>query len=182
MHSASGVRKQPAMRTSLAVFAMTAVMLSATLAQAQEDPHGIYERRCHGCHAEHGADLARQKFKIDNDVLTVVRTGTRVEVLLRKYHGVVLSAAETTALLTLFKSGIQWAGVYQRLCARCHDKAAGFARERLLVRDGQIVSRKTGGEVGTLLTQHGGATDAEISTLLEMLRYQLVTEVKKPPE
>lgn len=170
------------MRTPLAVLAMTSVLLAAVQAQAQEYPHGIYERRCHSCHAEHGADLARQKLKIDNDVLTVARTGGRVEVLLRKHHGVTLSVDETAALLALFKSGIQWAGVYQRLCARCHDKAVGFARERLLVRDGRIVSRKTGDEVGALLTRHGGATAAEISTLLDMLRYQLVTDVKKTPE
>lgn len=170
------------MRTPLGVLAMISILLASLQAQAQEDPHSIYERRCHTCHVEHGADLARQKFKLDNDVLTVARTGARVEVLLRKHHGVTLPVEETAALLALFKSGIHWAGVYQRLCARCHEKAVGFARERLLLRDGQIVSRKTGGEVGALLTKHGGATDAEITTLLEMLRYQLVTEVKKPPE
>jgi len=170
------------MRAPLAVFAMLGGLLSAPLAQAQEDPHGIYERRCRTCHTEHGADLARQKFKIEQDVLTVARTGAKVDVLLRKHHGVALSVADTTALLTLFKSGIQWAGVYQRLCSRCHEKAVVFARERLLLREGQIVSRKGGGEVGALLTQHGGATDAEIATLLEMLRYQLVTDVKKTAE
>lgn len=167
------------MRTSFVILAVMKALLSSLPASAQEDPHSVYERRCHGCHTEHGADLARQKFKLENDVLSVTRTGRRVDVLLRKHHGVVLSSAETTALLTLFKSGIRWAGAYQRLCARCHDKAAGFARERLRLQEGQIVSRKDGTEVGTLLKQHGGATDEEIATLLEMLRYQLATDVRK---
>ena len=167
------------MRTPLGVLAMISVLFASLQAQAQEDPHSIYERRCHTCHVEHGADLARQKFKLDNDVLTIARTGARVEVLLRKHHGVMLSSSETTALLTLFKSGIQWAGVYQRLCARCHDKAAGFARERLRIQEGQIVSRKDGTDVGTLLKQHGGAKHEEIAILLTMLRYQLATDVKK---
>lgn len=167
------------MRTSLVILAVLGALQSGRPASAQEDPHSVYERRCHGCHTEHGADLARQKFKLENDVLSVARTGGRVDVLLRKHHGVVLSSSETTALLTLFKSGIQWAGVYQRLCARCHDRAVGFARERLRIQEGQIVSRKDGTDVGTLLKQHGGAKDEEIATLLEMLRYQLATDVKK---
>lgn len=60
------------------------------------------------------------------------------------------------------------ADVYQWRCAR----------ERLLLRDGQIVSRKIGAEVRVMLHQHGGATDPEISSLLDMLRYQLVTDAK----
>jgi cytochrome c5 len=170
------------MRTTLAILAVVGTVLATLPASAQEDPHKVYERRCNGCHVEHGADLARQKFKLDHDVLSVARTGARVDVLLRKHHGVTLTGAETAALLTLFKSGIQWAGVYQRLCARCHDKAVGFARERLVLRDGQIVSRKSGVDVGEMLKQHGGATDAEIATLLEMLRYQLATDANKAAE
>ena len=168
------------MRRAFVTIAVAATLLGPRPGCAQEDAHGIYERQCHGCHAEHGADLARQKYKLENDVLSVARTGARVETLLRKHHGVSLTASETAALLTLFKSGIRWAGVYQRLCARCHDKAAGFARERLLLRDGQLVSRKDGAEVGELLKQHGGGSDEEISTLMEMLRYQLATDAKKP--
>ena len=158
------------------------VPLGAPSASAQEDAHGIYERRCNGCHVEHGADLARQKFTLDKDVLSVSRSDVRVDVLLRKHHGVTLTPPEASALVTLFKSGIKWAGVYQRLCARCHDKAVGFARERLLLREGEVVSRRNGVEVGAFLKQHGGATDEEIATLIEMLRYQLVTDDGKRRE
>lgn len=165
---------------SFAQLMIACALLYACPANAQVDPHGLYERKCLGCHSEHAADLARQKFKLDSDVLSVARTGARVDVLLRKHHGVSLSGAEATALVGLFKSGITWAGVYQRLCARCHDKAVSFARDRLAIREGQLVSRKAGTEIGAVLKQHGGASDAEIATLLEMLRYQLATETTKP--
>ncbi len=161
--------------------AATALALAfATSAASQEDPHRVYELRCHGCHSEHGADLARQKLKIDKDALTVNRTGTPLDTLLRKHHGVALSSAERSALVGLFQSGIRWAGVYQRLCASCHDKAVGFARERLVVKAGRVLSRRNDAEIDAFLKTHGGASDSEIETLLEMFRYQLETDIGKP--
>lgn len=143
------------------------------------DPHKLYETKCMGCHNEHGADLARQRFSIVTDKLQVTRTGTAVDRLLRRHYGVKLTVPELEALTRLFKSGIQWGGVFQRRCARCHDKGVTYARSRLVLKDGVVRVAKDDGDVGAFLTRgHGEATAAEIQTLLEMFKYQLETAPK----
>lgn len=161
----------------LAIFLTSMVFACAAL--AQEDPHQLYESKCRNCHSEHGADFARQKLKLERETLVVAQTGTQVEVLLRKHHGVAISDPQRVVLLGLFRSGIKWAGVFQHRCAQCHGKAVDFARSRLVVQDGQITSREGATNVAVLLKLHGGASNDEIAILVEMFRYQIATEVKK---
>lgn len=139
------------------------------------DPHQLYEQKCRGCHFEHGADLSRQKFTLSEGVLSVSRTGVPVPKLLSKHHDVQLTQPEAEALLGLFKSGIQWAGVYQHRCANCHDKAVAFARSNLGLTDGRVILKSTSANVAAFLSSHGEATPAEILTLTEMFKYQLET-------
>ena len=142
------------------------------------DPHKIYEKSCQSCHNEHGADMSRQRFKVANGILRVARTGTAVDQLLKKHHGVKLSADEMTVIIDLFKKGIAWGGVFQHRCASCHGRAADFARAKLGIADGNVRTLAGNVDVGSFLATHGEATPAEIATLMEMLRYQLETVPK----
>lgn len=50
-------------------------------------------------------------------------------------------------------------GIYERKCARCHEPHGGpFARRRMLLRDGKLVSAETGSAVATLIVDHGRQT------------------------
>ena len=143
------------------------------------DPHALYEAKCRGCHTEHGADLARLKFAVAGDKLQVTRTGVAVDQLLRKHHGVKLSAEESSVLDRLFKNGIKWGGVFQRRCARCHDNAMTLARAQLAISDGRVKVLKTSADVETFLSKgHGEVSSDEIAALLEMFKYQLATAPK----
>lgn len=166
---------------SVAAVGLAVGLMSSTpvAAQARVDAHAVYETKCMSCHNEHGADLARQRFALSGEKLQVNRTGTAVDRLLRRHHGVKLTDAEAVALIRLFKSGLQWGGAFQRRCARCHDKGVTFARSKLTLRDGAVRISKDGGDVAALLAGgHGEATPAEVETLMEMLRYQLETAPK----
>lgn len=161
-----------------AMLLLAVCIVSAYAAEAIE-PHSLYEAKCRGCHSEHAADLARLKLATVKDKLQVKRTGAPLDSLLRKHHGVTLSAAETDALRTLFKSGIRWAGVFQHRCARCHDKGVTFARSALTSANGRIKAIKSGRDVDDYLSAgHGEASPADVQTLLEMFRYQLETAPK----
>lgn len=147
----------------------------AAFAAGPNDPHQIYEERCRNCHFEHGADLARQKLRVVSGVLQVARTGKPTNRLLQDHHGVKLTAAEIAVLTELFTSGLKWGGVFQHRCARCHQSAANFARTRLMMADGRIVTRTDNVDVAGYLLTHGEATPAEIETLIEMLKFQIRT-------
>jgi hypothetical protein len=163
---------------ALLVLAIAAVGLLAAAGAQTIDPHRVYEQRCGNCHHEHGADLARLKFTLKDGALQVTRTGKDVSGLLRSHHGVRLSAEETAALVTLFEAGLASGGVYQHLCARCHERAVTFARSKLNMRDGQVRTLVGDRDVALLLKDHGGATASEIDVLIEMLKRQLQTQEK----
>ncbi len=160
-------------RIAMAVF-LAAVWGSLGVA-ADVDPHRVYEAKCRSCHFEHGADMARLKFKEGKDGLVVHRTGQPVSQLLRSHHGVKLDTAEMAAVLGLFSNGLRWGGVFQRRCSGCHGRADEFARTNLEIRDAKVQARRDGKDVATLLAGHGEATADEVRILMEMLRYQLET-------
>ncbi len=163
----------------LACLALVAPRLAAA-AEPGVDPHAVYEKSCLSCHNEHAGDMSRQRLAVSKpkETLIVSRTGTGVEQLLKKHHGVKLSAAEAAAIIELFKKGLTWGGVFQHRCARCHGRAADFARATLTLADGRVRTQKGQTDVGAFLATHGEATATEIETLLEMLRYQVETKPK----
>jgi cytochrome c5 len=144
------------------------------------DPHRVYEQHCSRCHFEHAADLARQLFAIRNGRLQVKSSGRDVSRLLRSHHGISLSRPDATALLGLFEAGLKSDGVFQHKCARCHGRAVAFAREKLVLKDGQLRTRADDRSVPELLERHGGATAAEIEILLATFRRQLETVEPRP--
>lgn len=172
------VAASPRRLVATAAGAAAAVLLAnvpAIRAAETVDPHAVYEKRCGGCHFEHGADLARQKMTVKNAALVVTRTGKPVDGILKSHHGVKLTAAELSALTGLFSLGIETGGIFQRRCASCHKTGAAFARESLEIKDGRLMARKSGAEVRAFLATHGGADPAEIDKLARMLQYQIET-------
>jgi cytochrome c5 len=166
-----------ARRLGLAVFSALFFMaaFAPPCAAQGSDPHQIYEDRCHGCHFEHGADLARQKLRIANGTLQVARSGKTIDRLLRDHHGVRLTSTELSTLAELFRSGLKWGGVFQFRCAKCHQTAVSFARKHLFLSEDRVRTRGTERDVGTYLQTHGEASADEIKILLEMLKFQLRT-------
>ncbi len=158
---------------SRALAVLLALVIADAVRCAELDPHAIYETKCHGCHFEHGADLARLKLKTEKDALAVRRTGQPLTRLLRSHHGVKFEAGEQGALEDLFTRGLTWSGVFQHRCAKCHGRAVEFARRNLEMRAENVVSKRNGMDVAELLKSHGEATPEEVRTLVEMLRYQL---------
>jgi hypothetical protein len=164
---------------AFAAFSLAPHPASAQSPSRAVEPHALYESKCMGCHNEHGADLARQRLAIAGEKLQVGRTGAPLDRLLNRHYGVRLTPAELTALTRLFGSGIRWAGTFQRRCARCHETGVKFARSTLALRNGEVRTIRGDRDVAAFLTGgHGEATAAEITTLMEMLRYQLETAPK----
>ena len=154
------------------------VLAQAPAQPLSQDPHTVYEQRCGGCHNEHGADLARQKLKLAAEKVVVARTGRDLEAVLKKHHGVQLTAGEWPALAALFKLGMATGGVYQLRCARCHDTAVKLAREKLMLSDGRLVLRGSGKEVAAFLASHGETQASEMAHLLQALRFHVETAPK----
>jgi len=68
--------------------------------------------------------------------------------------------------------------LFETRCQRCHDSHSGpFARDRLAIRDGTVVSGKTGRPVAALLQNHfGSLAPGEIAILIEAFTLQIQTD------
>lgn len=168
--------------TRLRLPAMTLAIVAGCFqaSQAQQpvgrlDPHAVYEQRCNFCHNEHGADMARQRMRLDKERLVLARTGQELEVLLKRHHGVKLASGEWPALDSLFRLGLSTGGEYGLRCGRCHDRAVSLAREKLAIVAGRLVLKSNGQPVSVFLATHGEPTPAEIETLIRALTFNVET-------
>jgi hypothetical protein len=66
--------------------------------------------------------------------------------------------------------------LFEERCGRCHEHAGPFARESLVIADGQVVGRASGQEVGVFLQGHyGHLTEGEIAALRDLFRFQIIS-------
>lgn len=66
--------------------------------------------------------------------------------------------------------------LFEERCGRCHGHAGPFARESLVIVEGQVVGRASRQEVGSFLQGHyGRLTENEILGLLDLFRFQIAS-------
>lgn len=61
------------------------------------------------------------------------------------------------------------ARAYEQRCATCHGEAAALARSELTLRDGRLIVKDTGEEIGALLRRHGRAVASEAEGIAALL-------------
>lgn len=151
--------------------AFLAAMLAGASAQSA-DLHALYERHCAGCHAPHAGDFVRDSLERRDGGLVGRRNGREIRAFLAAGHGH-LDAGEAVAMAAHLAAIAKANGLFQDKCRICHDRAADFARRRLILRDGRLEGRYTGRQIKPFLSGHGRLEAREIETILEMLARQL---------
>ncbi|HRK18921.1 MAG TPA: hypothetical protein PK970_08190 [Hyphomicrobiaceae bacterium] len=160
---------------ALSMFAAAVRVSAAELPRPE-----LYAEKCGNCHYENGADMASLKMSFKGSGIIVNSTGKSVDALLKKHHGVKLTAAEATELMELFRRGLSWESVYRQKCESCHGVAITFARSELSMVDGVAFAPKRNATVRDVLAAHGGATTEEADVLADMIRYQIGIGTKAP--
>ena len=141
--------------------------LLPTIAEAAEDFHELFERRCAACHG-HAGDFARESLVIVEGELRGRESGRPVRAFLATHRGGL--APETAALFTevLFRQ-VESGGLFQTHCAICHVRARDLVQARLIVVDGRLLGRYSGADMGVFLRGHGRATEEEADRLYDAL-------------
>lgn len=165
-----------------AFFLLGLLMLAASVrVEAAEPPRPeLYVEKCGNCHFENGPDMASLKMSFKGDGIIVNSTGKAADALLKKHHGVKLTAAEAAELMELFRRGLSWEAMYRQKCESCHGVAITFARSELRMVDGVAFAPKRNATVRDVLAAHGGATTVEADVLADMIRYQIGIGTKAP--
>jgi hypothetical protein len=147
----------------------------ATLAQTI-DPHELYEQRCSGCHAPHAGEFVHDNLKRLSNKIVGRDTGRELRSFLAGGHGK-LAPLEIDVIVAHLESILEAGALFHQNCIICHDRAVVLARRQLVLRNGRLLGRYSGREIGTFLENHGRLKGAQIATVVEMLKGQLATQI-----
>ena len=164
-------------RLAASCFLTLALLLSDSMSAVAgtNDPHELYEQRCGTCHEPHGGDFVSKHLRRVDSKLLGRHTGKELRTFLEHGHGE-LSPDEVDVMVLHLTSILDRGALYREKCLICHDRAVLLARLHLIMRDGRLVGRYTGRDIGMFLENHGRLEKAEMSTILEMLATQLSTQ------
>lgn len=155
------------------VLVFAALSFAACSAWAADvDPHGLYERRCAGCHLEHAGDFVQESILRADGELIGKTNGIEVRAFLMRGHGK-LSPAEVEVMMAHLTAILEAGALFQDRCVICHGRAVDFARLHLGMRDGVLIGRYSGHLVAEFLTGHGRLEPSEIETVVEALARQV---------
>jgi hypothetical protein len=140
------------------------------------DLHAFWDQRCAECHG-HAGPFARATLSVKNGVLSGRHNRDLKQFLAQHEAG----AAQAGGIYGMLLAQAATAPVYQQKCAGCHDTAAAFARQSLVVRDGVLVGKDNGLPVAEFLKRHGRLSAAEVPTVLEALT-RVMAEIGAAPK
>jgi bacterioferritin-associated ferredoxin len=156
-----------------------ALLLSLTLPigaqSAGLDLHWFWDQRCGDCHG-HAGEFARAHLSI-REARLVGRHHTDDLKLFLANHGV--PANEVDAVYAMLSAQAGATPAFQSRCGRCHDNAAAFARDALVLKDGVLFGRHVDRPVAEFLPGHAGVTAAQAPEYVELL-LRVEQEVHRP--
>ncbi|WP_271947312.1 hypothetical protein [Ruegeria faecimaris] len=136
------------------------------------NPHLIYEENCASCHLPHAGDFVSEKLIVSESGIVGKASGRPVIDYLKAGHGE-LSDEEINVLIEQFEFIQESGRLFQEKCIICHDNAAEFARQKLILRDDIVTGRYTDRDVAEFLLQHGRLDASEAQKMVEVLMRQL---------
>ncbi|WP_299890554.1 hypothetical protein [uncultured Ruegeria sp.] len=138
----------------------------------QSNPHLIYEDNCASCHLPHAGDFVSEKLIVSESGIVGRASGRPVIDYLKAGHGKLLDE-EVNVLIQQFEFIQQSGRLFKEKCIICHDNAAEFARQKLILRDDILTGRYTDRDVAEFLLQHGRLDASEAQKMVEVLMRQL---------
>lgn len=146
-------------------------MAGGPAAGAEPEPgidfHTVFEERCLSCHG-HAGPFVRERLTLEDG--TLYRSNGQPLAPFLEHHAGGLSAKELRLFLDVFAAQIESGGLYKDRCEICHDRARELARLELVLRDGRLVGRYTGRDIGEFLTWHGRLTEEEADRMTKALK------------
>ena len=154
---------------------LTVIVLMTTPGAAGVDLHWLWENQCEECHG-HSGQFARKFLKLANGRLEGRHHAEDLRLFMRNHYAFEI---ETDAIYELLLAQTQTEPRFKRECASCHGNAAPFIRKSIILRDGILLSRKTGQSTKSFLQQHRGLKQDDVQFFTALLR-RIVGEVYRP--
>lgn len=129
------------------------------------DLHAMWDNRCAGCHG-HSADFARRFLTVEGGKLRGRHHRDDLDRFLPNHYLAPDLVAPVIAMLAAQASATPR---FRERCGGCHQTAAELARDKLSLRDGELVDRESGRRMRDFLPGHGRLPAAEAPFFVDLL-------------
>ena len=151
--------------------------LSTTCLGATEriDLHALWDDRCAECHG-HSADFARRFLQISDGRLQGRHHVDNLQLFISRHYS---TPAQAAAIYAMLQAQAATPPLFRQHCSRCHDSAASLVRSTAILRDGVLLSSRSGQPLHQFLSNHRNLSVEEIDFYLRLLT-RVATETGQP--
>jgi hypothetical protein len=139
------------------------------------DLHWLWDNQCAGCHG-HSSDFAGRFLKVSNGQLEGVHHTQDLRIFMRNHY---TSGNETDAVYQMLLAQVLTKPRFKQECSSCHDRAASFVRQSMILQDEVLLSRDSGRPIRTFLQQHRRLDPNDVDFFTSLL-IRVADEVYRP--
>ncbi|MDC1287767.1 hypothetical protein N8198_07770 [Gammaproteobacteria bacterium] len=144
---------------SIGSFLLLCVFTSTCLgATGRIDLHALWDDRCADCHG-HSADFARRFLRIADGRLLGRHHVDNLQLFISQHY---TTATQAPAIYAMLQAQTATPPLYQQYCSRCHGSAASLVRSTTILRDGVLLSRRSGQPLHPFLSSHRNLNPQDI--------------------
>jgi len=157
------------------------ILLLGTLSNAcfgatdRIDLHALWDDRCAECHG-HSGDFARRFLQISNGRLQGRHHVDNLQLFISRHYS---TAAQSAAIYAMLQAQTATPPLFRQQCSRCHGSAASLVRSTAILRDGVLLSSRSGKPLQQFLSSHRNLSVEEVDFYHRLLT-RVATETGQP--
>jgi mono/diheme cytochrome c family protein len=156
------------------------LLLPQTLAATEKKPtgpdlHKFWDRNCSECHS-HSGDFARTFLKVVDGKLQGPLHKESFQLFLHNHY---LVKNQESAIYDMLLAETETPPRFKDECSSCHNRAAEFVRTSLVLKDGELHSKKDDSKTGDFLQSHQDLKSDDVAFFMTLLT-RVANEVYRP--
>jgi len=165
--------------TFLIILLLTAAYSKATYATEVQSKgpnlHRLWHNNCLTCHG-HSAEFSRKYLKVEEGKLLGSLHVNNLRLFLHNHY---LAGKEVDAIYNMLLAQVSSQPRYQQECSSCHGIAAEFVQKSLILREGELYSRKLESSTRSFLLKHRNLNEKDVEFFMQQLT-RVAHEVYRP--
>jgi len=162
--------------TGIIVAAFVTLLLFMSKGRASGiDLHWFWDNQCAECHG-HSAEFAHKFLKVSNGQLQGNHHVQGLRLFMRNHY---TQNTEVDAVYEMLLAQALTKPRFKQECSNCHDSAASFVRQSVVLQDKVLLSRESGQPIRKFLQQHRQLDANDINFFMSLLN-RVAHEVYRP--
>ena len=139
------------------------------------DLHWLWDNQCAECHG-HSGEFARKFLKVTDGKLQGNHHVQGLRLFMRNHY---TQNTEVDAVYEMLLAQTLTKPRFKQECSNCHDSAASFVRQSLVLQDKVLLSRESSQPIRKFLEQHRQLNTNDVNFFMRLLN-RVAREVNRP--